>query len=160
MKTSEANSDLDLTINRVIAAPRQTVWDAWADPRSLEKWWLPGPATCRVLDLDLRAGGAFRTEMSEDGREYQPHLDACFLDVEEGRRIVFTTAVDSRWRPAEDGLLISAAITLEEHPEGTSYNALVMHSTRAERDRHDELGFEEGWGTAIRQLGELVEPGA
>lgn len=150
---------LDLTISREIAAPRQSVWDAWADPRKLEKWWLPAPAKCRVISQDLRAGGAFRTEMSEDGGEFQPHIDGCFLAVEEGTRIAFTTALDSEWRPADDGLAISAVITLSDRPGGTLYEAVVMHGSAAERQRHEELGFEDGWGTVIRQLAELVESG-
>ena len=154
----EPDPELDLTISRIIAAPRQDVWGAWADPRNLEKWWLPAPAKCRVNELDLRPGGAFRTEMSGDGGEFQPHLDACFLDVEEGSRIAFTTALKGDWRPAEGGLIISAVITLTDHPDGTAYESLVMHATPGERDRHDELGFQEGWGTTNRQLAELVEP--
>jgi len=151
---------LDLTISREIGAPRQAVWDAWTDPRKLEQWWLPAPATCRVLDLDLRPGGAFRTEMSEDGQEFRPHLDACFLAVEEGTRIAFTTALDGNWRPADGGLAMSAVMTLSDRPGGTLYEAIVMHGNAAERRRHEEMGFEDGWGTVIRQLAEQVESGS
>jgi len=152
----EPDPALDLTISRVIAAPRQNVWDAWADPRNLEQWWIPAPAKCWVLDLELTPGGAFRTEMSTDGEDFQPHLDACILGVEDGRRIAFTTGLNGAWRPTVDGLVMTAVITMSDHPEGTSYEAIVMHANSAERDRHDKLGFEDGWGTAIRQLGELV----
>lgn len=153
MSPTEFDPETDLTISRVIAAPRTAVWDAWADPRNLEQWWIPAPARCRVVDLDLRPGGAFRTEMSEDGKAFEPHLDACFLAAEEGERIAFTTALDGSWRPTDGGLLITADITLVDHPDGTEYSAVVRHKDRAGRDRHDEMGFEEGWGTAIAQLG-------
>ena len=159
MKIPERDPELDLTISRVIAAPRQTVWDAWADPRNLEQWWLPAPAECRVLDLDLRSGGAFRTEMRLEGEQFQKHLDASFLAVEEGRALAFTTALDGDWRPAGEGLQLSAVITFADHPDGTEYESLVMHGSAAERRRHEELGFEEGWGTAIRQLANCVEQG-
>jgi uncharacterized protein YndB with AHSA1/START domain len=36
--TAPFDPDLDLTISRVIKAPRQAIWNAWADPRNLEKW--------------------------------------------------------------------------------------------------------------------------
>ena len=94
MITEQATgSELDLTISRVIAAPRSRVWRAWADPARLAQWWIPAPAACEVVALDLRPGGAFETRMSEDGGEFQPHLSGCFLDVVEGERIVFTNAL-------------------------------------------------------------------
>ena len=37
------NPDLDLTLQRVIRAPRTTVWRAWTDPAQLEQWWVPAP---------------------------------------------------------------------------------------------------------------------
>lgn len=94
------NPDLDLCLDRIIRAPRSAVWAAWTDPASLASWWLPAPTQCRVERLDTVRGGAFVTSMSDDGVEFVPHLDACFLAIDEGESIVFTNAVDSRWRPA------------------------------------------------------------
>ena len=76
------NPDLDLKLDRIIRAPRSVVWDAWTDPGSLASWWLPAPTRCRVERLDTVPGGAFVTSMSDDGIEFVPHLDACFLAVE------------------------------------------------------------------------------
>src|SRR5215210_8672967 len=75
------NPDLDLTISRVIKAPRSVIWSAWSDPSSFEQWWVPAPARCKVLELDLHPGGPFETQISEDGGDFVPHLSACFLDV-------------------------------------------------------------------------------
>lgn len=55
------NSDLDLTISRVIKSSRQAIWNAWTDRSSFEKWWIPAPAKCRVVDMELRPGGSFVT---------------------------------------------------------------------------------------------------
>ena len=33
--TSSPNPDLDLTISRVIKAPRSAIWTAWTDPKNL-----------------------------------------------------------------------------------------------------------------------------
>jgi len=76
------NPDLDLSLDRVIRAPRDAVWNAWTDPASLAQWWLPTPTSCRVDRLDVGPGGAFVTSMSDDGIDFVPHLDACFLAVE------------------------------------------------------------------------------
>jgi uncharacterized protein YndB with AHSA1/START domain len=156
------NPDLDLSLDRIIRAPRSVVWDAWTDPASLASWWLPAPTQCRVERLDTVPGGAFVTSMSDDGVEFVPHLDACFLTVEAGERIVFTNAVDSRWRPAApEPVSMTAEITLRDHPDGTDYRVVVRHGDPASRARHEQLGFLDGWGTVTDQLAGLVErPGA
>jgi uncharacterized protein YndB with AHSA1/START domain len=155
MKTS-SNPDLDLTISRVIKAPRAAVWEAWTDRQSFEQWWIPAPAKCKVVEMDLRAGGAFVTRMSEDGQSFTPHLSACFLAVDDRERIVFTNALVGGWRPAEQPFM-TAIITLRDHPLGTDYSALVMHKSIADRNTHEAMGFYDGWGTVGEQLAALVE---
>ncbi|THV26828.1 SRPBCC domain-containing protein [Glycomyces paridis] len=150
--------DLDLTLDRVIKAPRDLVWRAWTDPSRFERWWLPAPMTCRVDHLEARPGGALVTRMSEDGTTFVPHLDACFLVVDEGERIVFTNAIDAEWRPAApEPVAMTAEIVLADHPEGTDYRVLVRHGSPASRDRHEELGFFDGWGAVTGQLAAIAE---
>lgn len=152
------NPDLDLTLHRVIRASRASVWRAWTDPASLAQWWLPAPTRCRVDRLEVRPAGAFVTRMSEDGETFVPHLDACFLLVEPEERLVFTNALDGDRRPAVGAPVpMTAEITLADHPDGTDYRVLVRHGDPAARARHEELGFEYGWGTVTGQLAELVE---
>ena len=149
--------ETDLTISRIIRAPRSVVWEAWADPRSFEQWWVPAPARCRVREMELSAGGAFTTEISEDGGDnFVPHMNACFLTVSPAERIVFTDALLGGWRPAAQSF-VTAFITLSDHASGTEYVAHVMHKSRADRDTHVELGFYDGWGTVIEQLAALAE---
>lgn len=152
------NPDLDLTIGRVIRAPRKHVWDAWTDPAKLAQWWMPAPSHCRVERLDVRPGGGFVTQMSDDGDIFVPHLNACFLVVDEGERIVFTNALDSEWRPANPvPVSMSAEVLLRDHPDGTDYSIIVRHGDPESRARHAELGFTDGWGTTLGQLARLVE---
>ena len=154
----DLDPDLDLALQRTIRAPRAAVWDAWTDPASLAAWWLPAPTRCRVEQLDTVPGGAFVTSMSDDGSEFAPHLDACFLAVDVGERIVFTNAVDSRWRPATpEPVTMTAEIIIRDHPEGTDYRVTVRHRDPAARARHEQLGFLDGWGTVTEQLARLVE---
>ena len=128
----DLDPDLDLRIDRVIRAPRARVWKAWTDPLDLARWWLPAPTHCRVDHLDVVPGGAFVTSMSEDGIAFGPHLDACFVVVEPGERIVFTNALDSRWRPANPApVAMTAEITFSDHPQGTDYR--VARAARRRR---------------------------
>jgi uncharacterized protein YndB with AHSA1/START domain len=154
--TTSTHPELDLTVSRIIRAPRLAIWNAWADPTSFEQWWVPAPEVCRVRAMDLRPGGSFQTEISQDGVEFAPHIAGCFLAVDELERIVFTDALVVGWRPAETGFL-TAVITMKDHPDGTEYVATAMHGSVADRNQHEELGFHDGWGTVIRQLADLVE---
>jgi uncharacterized protein YndB with AHSA1/START domain len=152
------NPDLDLTVARVIRAPRDAVWRAWTDPAQLERWWVPAPTVAHVEQLDVRPGGGFVTRMSDDGVEFVPHVDAVFLLVDEGERLVFTNAVDSAWRPADPApVAMTAEVTFGDHVDGTDYRVVVRHRSPADRSRHEELGFFDGWGSVTEALADLAE---
>ena len=149
------NHDKDLTVSRIIKAPRSTVWKAWKDPKHFVKWWAPAPILTISKKHELFPGGAFDTVMRlEDGTEHGG--EGCFLEVIENERIVFTDALRGGWRPNEESFF-SAIITLEDHPEGTKYTALALHKNDEDRQKHADMGFVEGWGTCIDQLGKLTE---
>lgn len=146
----------DLEISRIIKARRSAIWQAWTDPAQFEQWWIPAPALCRVVTMDVRPGGALVTEMSEGGGEFGPHMDACYLAAEDGHKIVFTNALSGGWRPAASPFM-TAIITLEDHDLGTAYRAQVLHKDPETRAWHEEMGFFDGWGTVTAQLAQLVE---
>jgi uncharacterized protein YndB with AHSA1/START domain len=129
---------------------------AGTDPALFERWWIPEPALCRVVAMDLQPGGAFVTQISANGGDFAPHLSACFLAVDAEERIVFTNALVGGWRPAEQPFM-TAIISLRDHADGTEYAAHVMHKSQTDRDTHEELGFFDGWGTVMGQLAKLVE---
>lgn len=152
------NPDLDLVIEHVIRAPRSTVWNAWTDPNQFAKWWIPEPYSCRVEYFDVKAGGGFITQMSEDGSTYGPHMDAAFLVVDHEERLVFTNAVDSSLRPANPmPVPVTGEVTLSDHPEGTLYRIVARHGDVQARAAHDELGLREGWTFVTEQLAKLAE---
>lgn len=150
--------DTTLTISRLIAAPPSAVWNAWSVPANLEKWWIPAPIECQVVTLDLRPGGGFVTRMRDKGAaDFQPHVDGCFLEAIPDQRLVFTTVLTKGWQPVEPWLAITAILTFEAQDGGTLYSARVLHKTPEDSAKHDEMGFQEGWGTAIGQLADLLE---
>lgn len=138
---------LDLTLQRVIRAPRSAIWQAWTDPTRLQQWWVPAPIVARIDRLDVHPGGAFVTSMSTDGAAFVPHTDSIFLVIEPDARLVFTNAVNSAWRPANPApVRMTAEVVLADHPEGTDYRVVVRHGDPTDRDLHEELGFVDGWG--------------
>lgn len=149
------NEDTDLTVTRIIKAPPAAVWRAWSDPEHLVKWWAPAPLKTISSKHEFYAGGGFGTIMiMPDGQEMGG--EACFLEVVENQRIVFSDALRGGWRPNEEAFF-SAIIRLEEHPEGTQYTATAVHKNPEDRQKHADMGFLEGWGTCIEQLGKLAE---
>ena len=78
------------------------------------------------------------------------------LGVAHESRIVFTSMLIGDYRPGTPWMPFTAVITMEDEPGGTRYVARVMHPDRATRDRHEELGFFDGWNTCIDQLEALA----
>jgi uncharacterized protein YndB with AHSA1/START domain len=147
---------LDLVISRFVRAPRASLWRAWTDPALLKQWWCPKPWTTEVRAFDLRPGGAFHTFMRgpDGGTSDNP---GCFLEVVAQQRIAFTSLLGPGWRPATPWMPFSAVIAMADEGEGTRYVATVMHPDKATRDRHEEMGFFDGWNTCITQLEALAQ---
>lgn len=150
-------SQNELSVSRLINAPRSAVWQAWANPKNFEQWWIPAPIVCRVVKMDLKPGGGFETLMSENGREFKPHVEGCFLDIVPQKRIIFTTALKENWEPAEPWLTLTSIITMDDEGSATRYIARALHKNPEDSKKHAELGFAQGWGTAIDQLVNVAE---
>lgn len=52
-----------MLLQRVIKAPRSTVWGAWMNPQTLPQWWGPEGFSCRTQRIDLREGGEWVFDM-------------------------------------------------------------------------------------------------
>jgi uncharacterized protein YndB with AHSA1/START domain len=48
---------LSMTVESEWDAPVARVWQLWADPRKLERWWGPPTYPATVVEHDLRSGG-------------------------------------------------------------------------------------------------------
>lgn len=145
----------DLVITRALRAPVAALWRAWTEPDLLKEWWCPKPWNTEVRAFDLRPGGAFHTFMQgpDGGTSDNP---GCFLEVVPQARIVFTSMLTAGWRPNTPWLGFTADIAMSGEGEGSRYIARVMHPDVATRDRHEQLGFFDGWNTCITQLDEFA----
>lgn len=140
----------DLVLERVVDVTPALVWRAWTEPEHLKVWFCPRPWRVTECEMDLRPGGTFRTTMCSPEGEEHPNT-GCFLDVVPNERLVFTDALLSNYRPAGKGFM-TAIITLTPEGAGTRYRAVAIHADEAGRKQHEEMGFEQGWGTALDQL--------
>ena len=55
---------LTMVITAEFDAPVESVWQLWADPRQLERWWGPPTYPATVVDHDLVAGGTVNYVMT------------------------------------------------------------------------------------------------
>jgi len=87
----------------------------------------------------------------------------CVLEVVEGEKLIWTSALAPGYRPAEMGegcesFPMTAVITMEDAGEGkTLYRATALHKSAADRDMHEHMGFQDGWGKCADQLQELAQ---
>ena len=60
-----------LKLTRTFDAPRDVVFDAWTDPKLIERWWGPKGFTVPVCKMDLRIGGVYLNCMrSPESKDY------------------------------------------------------------------------------------------
>lgn len=155
--TDHASIDpaLDLVLERYMAVPTELVWRAWTEPEHLKVWFVPAPWSVARCTLDLRPGGEFHTVMRSPEGEEMDEGAGCILEVVPNRRLAWTSALGPAFRPliaGPEGLPFSAVITMEPRGDGTDYRALVRHADPAARERHEEMGFHDGWGAMHDQL--------
>lgn len=148
--TYQPDPRLDLVLERIVDLSRDLVWAAWTRPEHLIHWFTPAPWTTVDCEIDLRPGGIFRTVMrSPEGQDHS-HV-GCYLEIIENERLVWTDALGPDYRPSLKPF-VTATITLQPHGSGTKYTALVRHGDEATREKHEEMGFTQGWNTALDQL--------
>ncbi len=146
---------LDLELKREVAVPPHLVWRAWTEPALLTQWFTPAPWRTTHCEIDLRPGGQFRTVMEGPNGEKNDST-GCFLYVIPETLLVFTDALGPGYRPLGSGFM-TASIAIEPTATGTLYTARALHKDEAAKQQHEEMGFQQGWGTALDQLVALVK---
>jgi uncharacterized protein YndB with AHSA1/START domain len=167
MASYQFNPQLDLTFTRNIDVPKEMVWRAWTEPKLLMPWFCPLPWKTVDCEINLRPGGVFRTTMqSPEGVEF-PNF-GCYLEICHAKKLIWTNALLPGFRPVSIGLPVNdnqanfaftAEIELEEIADGTRYAATVRHADEAGCKKHEAMGFEQGWGTALEQMIAMIQRG-
>ena len=142
--------DTDLTFTRFLNAPRQILWECWTTPEHIMEFFMPKPHGLDACEIDLRVGGRFNTTMNVDGNRIENQ--GVFLEIVDGRRLVFTDTYTECWKPAADPFM-TAIIEFEDGEQGgTRYTATARHRSSEACQTHEKMGFFDGWGTVATQL--------
>jgi uncharacterized protein YndB with AHSA1/START domain len=144
----------DLTIERLIDAPPEVVFDAFVDPDAQTVLYDDETdATWTVeSELDLRAGGIWTIAFGKAGEE--PYRETnVFAEVERPRRIVF----DSKLFMVDDRRNVETSVTVTfEDRDGKTLLTIVQTGFEREQDRD---GIREGWSSIIDALERVVAGG-
>ena len=155
--------EYDLVLERTLDAPVELVWAAYTDPEHLKQWFAPKPYQITECELDLRPGGIFRIRMTgPDGFDTGHGNPGCVLEVVEGKKLTWTSALAPGYRPNVAGegcesFPMTAIVTFADAGNGkTAYKAVALHKDAKDRDTHEQMGFQDGWGTTAGQLEEFA----
>jgi uncharacterized protein YndB with AHSA1/START domain len=140
-----------LTLNRIIDAPREKVYQCWTTPELMKRWFTPAPWKTVEVEVDLRPGGRSLIVMEDpEGNKY-PN-EGVYLEVIPNEKIVTTDALTTGWKPSGKAFMV-AEITFEDAGNNqTNYTATARHWSEEDRKGHEEMGFHDGWGQAAQQL--------
>src|SRR5579885_2215353 len=86
---TEKKPAFEVILERLIDAPRERVWRAWAEPEQMKRWFAPRPYVLGVDKMDFRTGGSFSMSMTApDGQTHA--FTGRYLEVKELELIVWT----------------------------------------------------------------------
>lgn len=171
MTTTSGIAENDFLITRIIDAPRELVYRAWAEPDRLAKWWGPKEVT-NTCEMDLRPGGRYRIVMrTRDGVEYP--IKGVFREIVDSERIMMTMdcsehpeawhdLVNPNRKKGEEGGSNPAGemlttVTFDGLDGKTKLTIRTRFESVAIRDAMLKMGMNEGWTESLERLQEHIQ---
>lgn len=146
-----------MTVASEWAAPIERVWQLWADPRKLERWWGPPSYPATVVEHDLRPGGKVAYFMTGPEGE-QHHGWWRVLAVDEPHRLDLEDGfANAEGNPEETLPTTQFTVTFAELPSGAT--RMLIESRFPSREAMDQLiamGMEEGLTAAMGQIDAIL----
>jgi uncharacterized protein YndB with AHSA1/START domain len=159
MSVISIEQDLDaltLTLVAHFAAPPERVWQLWADPRALERWWGPPTHPVVVEEHDLTPGGAVTYLMTgPDGERHRGWWRVTSVDPPTSLEFVDGFA-DPDGTPSSDLPTSAVHVQLSGREGGTR---MVLRSTFDSREQMERLlgmGVAEGLRASVGQMDALL----
>jgi len=148
---------LTMTISAEFEAPPERVWQLWADPRQLERWWGPPTYPATFTRHDLAPGN--RVEYHMTGPEGdQPRGFWDIVEVDAPRRLVFRDGFANDDGTPNDALPINEArVTIEGIGDGRTRMSIDSSFPSAEAmEQVLAMGMEEGLTQAVGQIDAIL----
>lgn len=148
---------LTLTIVSEFDATAARVWQVWADPRQLERWWGPPATPATIVDHDLTPGSRVTYYMTgPNGEKYHgwwrvvtvhpPHS----LEIEDG-------FADESGRPNDELPTTSIEVRLTEAtPAKTTMTIIARSASISDMEQVIAIGQDEGMALAVGQIDAIL----
>ncbi len=149
------DKDLEAATLTVVATfdhPVEKVWDLYADPRKLERWWGPPTYPATVVEHDLRPGGVVRYFMtSPEGERFHGRWDVDAVD--EGKGFETRDGFADADGNLVDGMPVSTMVyTLEATDTGARMTCVARYASTEDLAKVLEMGMEEGLAASMGQM--------
>jgi hypothetical protein len=132
MDLSPEEQSRTVVSSRIINAPISEVFDAYANPQKIVRWWGPSGFTLRTESIDLNEGGHWRFVFKgPDGTEYKNHV--VFLRIEQPQLFVVDHLSGPKYRGTVifDGIGDKTGITMYWTFENAEVFAKIRESVIA-----------------------------
>ncbi len=140
----------EITVTRLLNAPRERIFKAMTDPLLIPKWWGPRKYETLVDKREARPGGQWRFINRDDsGKEHAFH--GVYHSIDAPRRIV-----DKFEYEGEPGHVLLEFHTLEARGAQTLLTTHVIYESVADRDGMVAAGMEYGQNEGLERLEELA----
>jgi uncharacterized protein YndB with AHSA1/START domain len=146
-----------LTLEAELDASPERVWQLWADPRQLERWWGPPTYPATVDVYDLCPGG--RVEYHMTGPEGDEHRGFWEVDeVQPPHRLVFRDGFAHEDGTPNSALpMTTARVTIEAIGGGKTRMSIESESPTVEAmEQLVAMGMEEGLRLAVGQIDAIL----
>ena len=148
---------LTLTIEAEFAASVERMWQLWADPRQLERWWGPLTYPATVTTHDLAPGSRIEYHMTGPAGD-QPHGYWDVLEVEPPRRLLLRGGCAyADGTPTTDLPISTIRVGIAEVAPGrTRLSIETVFPTTAALEQALAMGTDEGLSQAVGQIDAIL----
>jgi uncharacterized protein YndB with AHSA1/START domain len=148
---------LTLTVTAEYDASPARVWELWADPRQLERWWGPPTHPATVTVHDLVPGGQVAYYMTGPGGEHYPGWWR-ITSTDAPRALEFTDGFSDATGAPDPAMPVTTTI-VSLHPRDGGGTRMVVLSRFASVKAMEQLlamGMEEGMIGALGQTDAIL----
>jgi uncharacterized protein YndB with AHSA1/START domain len=153
---SKDASNKKLKVEREFDAPVAQVWKAWTEPELLDQWWAPKPWKANTKSMDFREGGRWFYYMEgPDGTRHYCMFN--YQAITDKKSITgFDAFCDEHGNVTNELPSMSWTTEFSAIASGTRVNVQITFSSEADMDKLIEMGFKEGFTSALGNLDELL----
>jgi uncharacterized protein YndB with AHSA1/START domain len=148
---------LTLTINAEFDASAERVWQLWADPRQLERWWGPPTYPATFTAHDLTPGSRVEYHMTGPDGD-QPHGYWDILESDPPHSLVYRDGFANEDGTPNDTLPRNEGrVTIEEVGGGrTRMSIESIFESREAMEQVLAMGMEDGITQAVGQIDAIL----